>query len=104
MTRTHLPITAAAALALAVPATALADEGEKAAPRTPAADNDDCSGDDCDDDDIVVDCAAEDDDCDADASGRASCNATVAPDVAQGLTGMLLSLGVVGLHLRRRRA
>ena len=102
MTRTYLPITAAAALALAVPATALA--GEDAEPRTTAASDDDCSGDDCDDDDIVVDCAAEDDDCDADASGRASCNATVAPDVAQGLTGMLLSLGVVGLHLRRRRA
>jgi hypothetical protein len=103
MTRTHPLITAAAALAFVAPATALA--GEDAEPRTTAASDDDCSGDDCDDDDIVVDCAAEDDDdCDADASGRASCNATVAPDVAHGLTGMLLSLGVVGLHLRRRRA
>lgn len=95
MLRTHTLITAAAALALVTPAVALADD--------PVHD-DDCKGDDCDDDDIVVDCEDDDDDCDADATGRASCNATVAPDVAQGLTGMLLSLGVVGLHLRRRRS
>lgn len=102
MTRKHHLI--AAALALVAPGAARAD-GEVVQPVTPSADDDDCSGDDCDDEDIVIDCEEEDgDDCDADATGRASCSATVAPDVAQGLTGMLLSLGVVGLHLRRRRA
>jgi hypothetical protein len=87
-------LVAAAAVALvAVPASVLA------APVIDAV-----AEDDDDDDDDDDDCDDKDDDCDAEGHVKGGCSSTIAPDLGQGIGGLLCTLGLLGWQLRRRRA